>query len=241
MPGLRARSSGSVRRERVQLLRALPDRRAAAGRPFAVAAAEGRLAEVDRRLVRRRRRDSAGATRLPAVAICFVINACRFIDMKQASALYRLLGDDARLRLLRVLATRAPERHRADRRPRAGPVGRLAPPRAPEGRRTGREENDGGFTYYRLAPVAPTATTRALGRCSGAVRRAASRSRVRADEARLRKCCGSGRRTSTRTSAPDTPRRAAAGARPQLGGVVARARASAAAARGRRSRLRRRY
>ena len=31
------------------------------------------------------------------------IDACRFIDVKQASSLYRLLGDEARLRLLRVL------------------------------------------------------------------------------------------------------------------------------------------
>ena len=37
--------------ERVQLLRALPDRRPAARRPLAVAPAEGRLAEIDRRAV----------------------------------------------------------------------------------------------------------------------------------------------------------------------------------------------
>jgi ArsR family transcriptional regulator len=34
----------------------------------------------------------------------FDINACRLMDMRSASALYRLLGDDARLRMLRLLA-----------------------------------------------------------------------------------------------------------------------------------------
>ena len=48
VPGLRvAGAADRLRRERVQLLREVPDRRPAARRPVAVAAAEGRLAAVD--------------------------------------------------------------------------------------------------------------------------------------------------------------------------------------------------
>ena len=47
VPGLRhAGAADRLRRQRVQLLRALPDRRPAARRPLAVAAAEGRLARA---------------------------------------------------------------------------------------------------------------------------------------------------------------------------------------------------
>src|SRR4026209_2665310 len=75
------------------------------------------------------------------------------MDMRQASALYRLLGDEARLRLLRVLSRERPNvtaltgvlglarsgvaRHRGLLKD-AGLVG---------------EERDGGFSYYRLAPA----------------------------------------------------------------------------------------
>ena len=44
----RAGAADRLRRQRVQLLRAVPDRRPAAGRPLAVAAAEGRLAAIPR-------------------------------------------------------------------------------------------------------------------------------------------------------------------------------------------------
>ena len=48
VPGLRrAGAAHRVRRERVQLLREMPDRRAPARRSLAVAAAQGRLAEID--------------------------------------------------------------------------------------------------------------------------------------------------------------------------------------------------
>src|SRR5713226_5867964 len=73
--------------------------------------------------------------------------------MKQASALYRLLGDEARLRLLRVLS-----RERLNVTELTGVLG-LA--QSGVSRHLGllkdaglvAEERDGGFTYYRLAPL----------------------------------------------------------------------------------------
>src|SRR5258708_26724673 len=81
------------------------------------------------------------------------INECRFIDMKEASARYRLLGDEARLRLLRVLS-----RERLNVTELTGVLG-LA--QSGVSRHLGllkdaglvAEERDGGFTYYRLAPA----------------------------------------------------------------------------------------
>src|SRR5580765_194055 len=71
--------------------------------------------------------------------------------MKQASALYRLLGDEARLRLLRVLA-----RERLNVTELTGVLG-LA--QSGVSRHLGllkdaglvSEEKDGGFSFYRLA------------------------------------------------------------------------------------------
>src|SRR5690242_14233886 len=73
--------------------------------------------------------------------------------MRQASALYRVLGDEARLRLLRVLA-----RERLNVTELTGVLG-LA--QSGVSRHLGllkesglvREERDGGFSYYRLAPA----------------------------------------------------------------------------------------
>ena len=70
--------------------------------------------------------------------------------MRQASALYRLLGEEARLRLLRVLS-----RERLNVTELTGVLG-LA--QSGVSRHLGllkdaglvREERDGGFTYYRL-------------------------------------------------------------------------------------------
>jgi len=81
------------------------------------------------------------------------INTYRFIDVRQASALYRLLGDEARLRLLRVLA-----RERLNVTELTGVLG-LA--QSGVSRHLGllkeaglvQEEKDGGFSYYRLAPA----------------------------------------------------------------------------------------
>ena len=74
--------------------------------------------------------------------------------MKEASALYRLLGDEARIRLLRVLA-----RERFNVTELTGILG-LA--QSGVSRHLGLlkdaglvgEERDGAFTYYRLAPAA---------------------------------------------------------------------------------------
>ncbi|MES1254581.1 MAG: metalloregulator ArsR/SmtB family transcription factor [Acidobacteriota bacterium] len=74
------------------------------------------------------------------------------MDVKAASALYRLLGDEARLRLLRVLA-----RERLNVTELTGVLG-LA--QSGVSRHLGllkdaalvNEEKDGGFSYYRLAP-----------------------------------------------------------------------------------------
>src|SRR5436309_2169724 len=79
------------------------------------------------------------------------INTCRFIDVRKASALYRLLGDEARLRLLRVLS-----RERLNVTELTGILG-LA--QSGVSRHLGllkeaglvAEERDGGFSYYRLA------------------------------------------------------------------------------------------
>src|SRR5437867_11092158 len=73
--------------------------------------------------------------------------------MRQASALYRLLGDEARLRLLRVLS-----RERLNVTELTGVLG-LA--QSGVSRHLGllkdaglvAEDRDGGFTYYRLAPA----------------------------------------------------------------------------------------
>ena len=108
--------------------------------------------------------------------------------MKEASALYRLLGDEARLRLLRVLA-----RERLNVTELTGVLG-LA--QSGVSRHLGllkdaglvAEERDGGFTYYRLAPS--LAGSQADGSPLAVALRtqfedAASDAAVRADEARL--------------------------------------------------------
>src|ERR1700730_15314282 len=88
---------------------------------------------------------------LPADRLPNQINECRFIDMKAASALYRLLGDEARLRLLRVLS-----KGRLNVTELTGVLG-LA--QSGVSRHLGLlkeagfvvEEKAAGFTYYRLA------------------------------------------------------------------------------------------
>ncbi len=101
--------------------------------------------------------------------------------MKAASALYRLLGDEARLRLLRVLS--------AERLNVTELTGVLGLAQSGVSRHLGllkdaglvAEERDGGFSYYRAAPVAPP--------LSEVLRRQFQESStdavVRADDARL--------------------------------------------------------
>jgi ArsR family transcriptional regulator len=126
----------------MQLLRDVSNRRAPARGPIAVAAVAGGLAETAR--VRRAERRG---TDLP-----IRINRCRFIDMRHASTLYRLLGDDARLRLLRVL--------RRERLNVTELTGILGLAQSGVSRHLGllkdaglvAEEKDSGYTYYRLSP-----------------------------------------------------------------------------------------
>jgi SAM-dependent methyltransferase len=106
--------------------------------------------------------------------------------MKEASALYRLLGDEARLRLLRVLS-----RERLNVTELTGVLG-LA--QSGVSRHLGllkeaglvTEERDGGFSYYRLAPAldqhgdGPLATM-----LREQFERGTHDAGVRADEARL--------------------------------------------------------
>ena len=123
--------------------------------------------------------------------------------MKQASALYRLLGDEARLRLLRVL--------RRERLNVTELTGILGLAQSGVSRHLGLlkdaglvvEEKDGGFTYYRLSPALD-------GGDAAAGDDAARRSSTRRPTTRrcaptrrgCRKCCGCARRTSTPTAAP---------------------------------------
>ena len=152
--------------------------------------------------------------------------------MRQASALYRLLGDEARLRLLRVL--------RRERLNVTELTGILGLAQSGVSRHLGLlkdaglvvEEKDAGYTL--LPRVAGAGRRgRAAGRCGalleeqfdeaaddagGARRRGAAAGSAAAPEGELR-------HARRRRHA----RRAAARAGPELGGVVARARPAAAA------------
>lgn len=106
--------------------------------------------------------------------------------MRQASALYRLLGDEARLRLLRVL--------RRERLNVTELTGILGLAQSGVSRHLGllkeagllAEERDAGFTYYRLSPEAQNGERRALWAVlDDQFDRAAGDAAVRADEARL--------------------------------------------------------
>src|SRR3954454_3535503 len=106
--------------------------------------------------------------------------------MKQASALYRLLGDEARLRLLRVL--------RKERLNVTELTGILGLAQSGVSRHLGLlkdaglvvEEKDAGYTYYRV-PDRATANGRAAvwSALEEQFESAAGDTAVRADEARL--------------------------------------------------------
>ena len=86
--------------------------------------------------------------------------------MRAASSLYRLLGDEARLRLLRVLA-----RERLNVTELTGILG-LA--QSGVSRHLGllkdallvREEKDAGYTYYRLSPALHESANRTPARAN---------------------------------------------------------------------------
>ena len=124
--------------------------------------------------------------------------------MKAASALYRLLGDAARLRLLRVLS-----RERLNVTELTGVLG-LA--QSGVSRHLGllkeaglvKEERDGGFSYYRVAPTldggdeALTTLLRAQFEAAG------SDAAVRADDARLQEVLRLRKENFDAHAGPDT-------------------------------------
>jgi len=122
------------------------------------------------------------------------------MDVKQASALYRLLGDEARLRLLRVLS-----RERLNVTELTGVLG-LA--QSGVSRHLGLlkdaglvvEERDGGYSYYR-ASVDGSPLHEVL---SGQFEASASDAIVRADEARLQEVLRLRKENFDSHAGPDT-------------------------------------
>jgi len=125
--------------------------------------------------------------------------------VRQASALYRLLGDEARLRLLRVLA-----RERLNVTELTGVLG-LA--QSGVSRHLGllkeaglvAEERDGGFSYYRLAPALDAGRDSALATMlRQQFDRAADDPTVGADEARLQEILRVRKENFDAHTGPDT-------------------------------------
>jgi len=125
--------------------------------------------------------------------------------MKAASALYRLLGDEARLRLLRVLA-----RERLNVTELTGVLG-LA--QSGVSRHLGllkdaglvAEERDGGFSYYRLALALDSDGDGALATMlREQFERSAADPAVRADEARLQEILRVRKENFDAHAGPDT-------------------------------------
>jgi ArsR family transcriptional regulator len=123
--------------------------------------------------------------------------------MKSASALYRLLGDEARLRLLRVLA-----RERLNVTELTGVLG-LA--QSGVSRHLGllkeaglvAEEKDGGFTYYRVAPAARDGSPALWPMLEAQFADAAADPAVKADEARLQEVLRLRKENFDRHAGPD--------------------------------------
>ena len=124
--------------------------------------------------------------------------------MKAASTLYRLLGDEARLRLLRVLA-----RERLNVTELTGVLG-LA--QSGVSRHLGllkdaglvKEERDGGFSYYRIAPALSGGDEALTALLRAQFESAASDATVRADEARLQEVLRLRKENFDAHSGPDT-------------------------------------
>jgi len=124
--------------------------------------------------------------------------------VKQASALYRLLGDEARLRLLRVLA-----RERLNVTELTGVLG-LA--QSGVSRHLGllkdarlvAEERDGGFTYYRLAPSLDGGDAALTTMLRAQFDNAAADAEVRADDARLQEVLRLRKENFDTHAGPDT-------------------------------------
>ena len=124
--------------------------------------------------------------------------------MKDASTLYRLLGDEARLRLLRVLS-----KERLNVTELTGVLG-LA--QSGVSRHLGllkdaglvSEERDGGFTYYRLAPPLAAGEHALAPVLCAQFDTAASDATVRADEARLQEVLRLRKENFDAHAGPDT-------------------------------------
>jgi ArsR family transcriptional regulator len=124
--------------------------------------------------------------------------------VKQASALYRLLGDEARLRLLRVLS-----RERLNVTELTGVLG-LA--QSGVSRHLGMlkdaglvgEERDGGFSYYRLAPALGRDDDTLTSMLRAQFDAAAADPAVRADEARLQEVLRLRKENFDAHAGPDT-------------------------------------
>ena len=124
--------------------------------------------------------------------------------MKSASALYRLLGDEARLRLLRVLS-----QERLNVTELTGVLG-LA--QSGVSRHLGLlkdaglviEERDGGFTYYGLAPAIREGEHRVAPLLRTQFDEAAGDAVVRADEARLQEVLRLRKENFDAHAGPDT-------------------------------------
>jgi SAM-dependent methyltransferase len=124
--------------------------------------------------------------------------------MRQASALYRLLGDEARLRLLRVLA-----RERLNVTELTGVLG-LA--QSGVSRHLGMlkdaglvgEERDGGFSYYRLAPPLDGGDDALTSMLRAQFDAASNDPAVRADEARLQEVLRLRKENFDAHAGPDT-------------------------------------
>jgi SAM-dependent methyltransferase len=125
------------------------------------------------------------------------------MDMKATSALYRLLGDEARLRLLRVLAT--------ERLNVTELTGVLGLAQSGVSRHLGllkdaglvAEERDGGFSYYRAAAL-PGADSALAAVLQAQFAASAADPAVRADEARLQEVLRLRKENFDAHAGPDT-------------------------------------
>jgi ArsR family transcriptional regulator len=124
--------------------------------------------------------------------------------MKDASALYRLLGDEARLRLLRVLA-----KERLNVTELTGVLG-LAQSGVSrhlgllkDARLVG-EERDGGFSYYRLAPALDGGDVALTTMLRTQFEAAAADPAIRADDARLQEILRLRKENFDAHAGPDT-------------------------------------
>ena len=144
------------------------------------------------------------ATRRAQCGLRIIIHSSRLVDVKQASALYRLLGDEARLRLLRVLA-----RDHFNVKELTGILG-LA--QSGVSRHLGLlkeaglvgEEREGAFTYYRLAPGVRTDGNALWALLERQFEEADGAAALKADEARLQEVLRLRRENFDRHAGPDT-------------------------------------